>query len=143
MEKIDRVLISRTLSRMKPSLLLALIALLLLSIRFSNAIDFDMVFQTKCIHEEIYDVDQQVTGTFQAFHPENGNPVALAIRVEDPSGRVVHEAKESFSGTFKIPKVNEGEYKICFTAKGKNLLYKMQLIQAYKDHSFIAFVLTA
>lgn len=120
MGEIERGFTNCARSSMSFSLWMGLIAFLLLSSRFANAIDFDMVFQTKCIHEEIYDVDQQVTGTFQAFHREDGNPIALGIRVEDPVGQTVHEAAESFSGTFSISNVKEGEYKICFTAKGKN-----------------------
>jgi hypothetical protein len=75
------------------------------------------VFQTKCIMEDV-DEHVEVTGDFRAFqrdHPEQ--EVAIDARFEDPQGHLVYERHGSASGEFHFVSGDEGEYKLCFTAK--------------------------
>jgi hypothetical protein len=40
------------------------------------------------------------------------------LQIEDPNGKIVFEKKQQAAGTFTLLSAIEGEYKICFTAKG-------------------------
>jgi len=98
---------------------LLILACLLAGLPSAASLEFDMVFQTKCIFEEVYEVDEKVTGSFSAFHKDNpSQPVALSLRIDSPSGQMVFEKRDSSSAVFTVPRLQEGEYKLCFTAKG-------------------------
>lgn len=98
---------------------LLLLACLLAGLPYAASLEFDMIFQTKCIFEEVYEVDEKVTGTFNAFHKDNPKqPVELSLRIDSPSGQMVYEKRDSSSAAFSVPRLQEGEYKLCFTAKG-------------------------
>lgn len=86
----------------------------------ASAIEFDMVFQTKCIFEEVIDETSVVSGSFEAFvrdHPEDKVP--LNLRIESPLGELVYEKKDSANTQFTLQNPVEGEYRLCFTSKGK------------------------
>ena len=99
---------------------LLLLASFLSSFRPVLAIEFDMVFQTKCIFKEVMDDELVITGEFEAFkrdHP--ADKVKLNLRVESPLGEMVIEKRDVSSSDFKIDHPEAGDYKLCFTTKGE------------------------
>jgi hypothetical protein len=81
------------------------------------AYEFDMVFQTKCVFEEV-SAEGAIAGKFRAFlrdKPDAGVP--LSLRVEDPHGAVVASAADVAAAEFTIKLSEEGDYKLCFTAR--------------------------
>lgn len=83
----------------------------------AQAYEFDMVFQTKCIMEDVNE-QEEVTGSFRAFmkdHPDQA--VQIDARFEDPQGQLVFDRHASSDGDFHFTANSEGEYKLCFTAK--------------------------
>jgi p24 family protein delta-1 len=102
---------------------IVMLATLVLAVPLASAYEFDMVFQTKCIFEEV-ELDLSIKGHYNAFHKDDDHHmVPVNIRIEDPNGEVVFQEQNSNEADFQIPSTIEGEYKICFTAKGKSLRY--------------------
>lgn len=101
---------------------LALATLLLLWQPWSvNGIEFDMVFQTKCVYEEIV-FESSALMTFHAFQISNPEvKVPLNIRVHDQEGTERFAKMDQESDKFNLPGLEEGRYKICFTAKSRFL----------------------
>uniref|UniRef100_A0A7S1SV81 GOLD domain-containing protein n=1 Tax=Tetraselmis chuii TaxID=63592 RepID=A0A7S1SV81_9CHLO len=94
------------------------LALLLLHIAATAAMEFDMTYQTKCVMEEI-GVGVLVLGEYSAFlkdEPEHP-PVEVDVKVEDPNGVVLYEHMAVKEGTFAFTSKTAGDYKTCFTAK--------------------------
>jgi emp24/gp25L/p24 family/GOLD len=86
----------------------------------TSAIEFDMVFQTKCVFKEVMDVDAMITARYEAFNKDTpANKVPLNVKVESPLGEVVFELKDSAASDFTIEHPMEGEYRLCFTSKSK------------------------
>lgn len=118
-------------------------------------LEFDMLFQTKCVMEEI-NRNVLVVGDFAAFHKDNSaNLVPMSVKVwmpmrcsvggtgiphmtgvspmqrrqlkrvcwhvqvEDPGGSVLYEKKDVTQGQFAFTTKEEGDFKACFTAKGR------------------------
>ena len=102
----------------------ALATLLLLWQPWSvNGIEFDMVFQTKCVYEEIV-FESSALMTFHAFQISNPEvKVPLNIRVHDQEGTERFAKMDQESDKFNLPSLEEGRYKICFTAKSRFLLF--------------------
>lgn len=95
-------------------LLLAVAALLP---RAAQAYEFDMVFQTKCVMEDVGE-HEEVQGNFKAYQRDQPDQaVAIDARFEDPQGQLVFERHGSAGAEFKFVSNGEGEYKLCFTAK--------------------------
>lgn len=103
---------------------LALATLLLLWQPWSvNGIEFDMVFQTKCVYEEIV-FESSALMTFHAFQISNPEvKVPLNIRVHDQGGTERFAKMDQESDKFNLPGLEEGRYKICFTAKSRFLFF--------------------
>ena len=81
-------------------------------------IEFDMVFQTKCVFKEVMDVDAMIVARYEAFSKDNPvNKVPLNVKVESPLGEVVFEMKDAPVSDFTIEHPIEGEYRLCFTSK--------------------------
>lgn len=95
----------------------ALIAIIFASLHLSVAYEFDMVFQTKCIYEEI-SFETAVTFQYEAVTKDHHELVPLSARIESPSGHEVFSIHNEASAEHHIKEMEEGEYKICFTAKG-------------------------
>lgn len=94
-----------------------LLALAVLLPGAARAYEFDMVFQTKCIMEDVNE-HEEVVGHYAAFerdHPDH--PVVLDVRFEDPNGALVFERHGASEADFHFTTAVEGEYKLCFTAK--------------------------
>lgn len=86
-------------------------------IHLAVALEFDMLFQTKCVMEEI-NKGVLVVGDFAAFNKDNtANMVSIDIKVEEPSGRVLYEKRGISSGQFAFTTKEDGDFKACFTAK--------------------------
>lgn len=101
-------------SRRCLAMLLVAMAALLGSAR---AYEFDMVFQTKCVMEDVNE-HEEVTGNFAAFTKDHADqPVIIDVRFEDPNGAMVFEKRSAANGDFHFTSAGEGEYKLCFTAK--------------------------
>ncbi|KAI3430855.1 hypothetical protein D9Q98_009264 [Chlorella vulgaris] len=82
-----------------------------------QAYEFDMVFQTKCIMEDVGE-HEEVQGNYYAYQREGaGQAVPIDARFEDPQGVLVFEKQGSATGEFSFISNGEGEYKLCFTAK--------------------------
>lgn len=76
-----------------------------------------MLFQTKCVMEEI-NRNVLVVGDFAAFHKDNSaNLVPMTVKVEDPAGTVLYEKKDVTQGQFAFTTKEDGDFKACFTAK--------------------------
>ncbi|PSC71761.1 transmembrane emp24 domain-containing p24delta4-like [Micractinium conductrix] len=83
----------------------------------ARAYEFDMVFQTKCVMEEVNE-NEEVSGRFNAFQRDQPDqPVTIDVRFEDPAGALVFERHGSAEGEFQFQSSGEGEYKLCFTAR--------------------------
>ncbi|KAL4451435.1 hypothetical protein ABPG77_009507 [Micractinium sp. CCAP 211/92] len=83
----------------------------------TRAYEFDMVFQTKCIMEDMNE-HEEVVGHYAAYerdHPDHA--VVLDVRFEDPNGALVFERHGASEADFHFTAAIEGEYKLCFTAK--------------------------
>ncbi|KAL4420637.1 hypothetical protein ABPG75_010293 [Micractinium tetrahymenae] len=83
----------------------------------ARAYEFDMVFQTKCILEDVNE-HEEVVGHYAAYerdHPDH--PVVLDVWFEDPNGALVFERHGAADADFHFTSAAEGEYKLCFTAK--------------------------
>mmetsp|Transcript_20236 Transcript_20236/g.60997 ORF Transcript_20236/g.60997 Transcript_20236/m.60997 type:complete len:219 (-) Transcript_20236:264-920(-) len=82
-----------------------------------GALEFDMLFQTKCVMEEI-NRNTLVVGEFASYHKDNSaQMVPMDIKVEDPSGSVLYEQKGLSTGSFAFTTKEDGDFKACFTAK--------------------------
>jgi hypothetical protein len=107
----------RRLPRATPLLAALLAAVLAAAPAPAAAYEFDMVFQTKCVFEEV-SAEGAIAGKFRAFlrdKPDAGVP--LSLRVEDPHGAVVASAADVAAAEFTIKLSEEGDYKLCFTAR--------------------------
>lgn len=88
--------------------------------------EFDMIFQTKCIFEEVYDSAVTLAGKYEAFNRDNvGQPVEVSVRIENPHGEQLYEQKGQSKGDFKLVSTTEGDYKVCFTTKGRQQDYAL------------------
>lgn len=102
------------------ALALVVVSSFLMAAPRARAYEFDMVFQTKCIFEEI-SFETAISGSFRAFNKDHyDQKVPLTIRIEDPVGEEVFSKADVDTVEFHLPSVYEGEYKVCFTAKGKS-----------------------
>lgn len=98
---------------------LLLAATLLAALPVCSAYEFDMIFQTKCIFEEV-SFESAMRGSYSAFLKDNHDSgVPLSLKIEDPHGHLVLEKQDAASTKFDLPNVIEGEYKLCFTARGE------------------------
>ncbi|PRW21135.1 Transmembrane Tmp21 [Chlorella sorokiniana] len=120
------------------ALLLALAALL----PAARGYEFDMVFQTKCIMEDVNE-KEEVMGSFRAFNRDSPDqPVTVDARFEDPQGQLVFERHGSSEGDFHFTSNGEGEYKLCFTAKdyhtAQNTRIRMKFSTGAEAHDWEA-----
>lgn len=96
-----------------PRLFLFLLAVMITA---TNGLEFDMLFQTKCIMEEITS-NVLVIGDFVCLNKEHSSQMVLVdVKVEDPLGKVVYDKKQLSSGQFAFTSHEDGDYKACFTA---------------------------
>ncbi|GMH33236.1 hypothetical protein BSKO_01070 [Bryopsis sp. KO-2023] len=80
-----------------------------------SGLEFNMIFQTKCVMEDI-PAETLVVGEYSAFDKTNRvTPIAVSVQVEDPKGKLLHDKRDS-SGQFTFTTKVAGEYKACFTA---------------------------
>jgi hypothetical protein len=113
-------------SRAAGGVALLLAALLLAAaVPRAAAIEFDMVFQTKCVFEEVVDEEEAVSGKFEAYVRDRpDDKVALSLRIESPLGELVFEKRDVSSTEFTIEHPVEGEYRLCFTAQSEFLIIR-------------------
>ena len=81
------------------------------------ALEFDMLFQTKCVMEEISKNVLAVIDYegFKREAPEQKVP--LSVKVEDPYGDVVYVKDNTEGEHYSFTTKRQGDYKVCFTAK--------------------------
>lgn len=80
----------------------------------ASAVEFDMVFQTKCVNEDV--MPGEVMGSYSAFNRENRElAVPVEVRFEDAAANVVFEQRGNSQGDFHFIAAEEGEYKLCWT----------------------------
>eukprot|EP00803_Ostreobium_quekettii_P009053 evm.model.scf_1646.4 EVM.evm.TU.scf_1646.4 scf_1646:32298-36220(-) len=92
-----------------------LVAWTLLSAYRARALEFDMIFQTKCVMEEI-PANVLVVAEYQAFNKkERSKLVTVTTQLEGPKGDLLFNQKDT-SGQFTFTTKESGEYKACFTA---------------------------
>lgn len=83
------------------------------------AMEFDMVFQTKCVFDTVV-FESPVRITYEAFQTSNSEiKVPLTVRVMDEAGKEVFARNDVDSGVFHLKDLKEGSYKTCFTAKSE------------------------
>ena len=82
-------------------------------------IEFDMVFQTKCVFEEVA-FEESVAGEFDVFQSSKPDEkVPVTVRITNQDGEEVYQKIGGDSDKFMLQNLKEGTYKICFTAKSR------------------------
>lgn len=93
-----------------------ILAIMLFATSSASRLDFDMMFQTKCIMEEITS-NVLVVGEYSGHSKVSlGVMVPMDVKVEDPTGKIVYERTKVTSGQFAFTSHENGDYKACFTA---------------------------
>ena len=83
----------------------------------AGKLEFDLVFQTKCVFEDVL-FEGNAIFRYKAYQTNNPNePVSLSVRVHDPAGKEIFSVQEQGAGEKSFPSLDEGRHKICFTAK--------------------------
>ncbi|GFR47262.1 hypothetical protein Agub_g8949 [Astrephomene gubernaculifera] len=111
-------------ARRNGPLLVLLVAWLALC---SQALEFEMQSQLKCVYEEINN-NVIVVGEYKSLNREPsqaGYPVS--VKVEDPRGTVLHEATGKTEGQFAFTSKIAGEYKACFSVPDIQTAYQTKL----------------
>eukprot|EP01025_Chloroclados_australasicus_P047805 TRINITY_DN5393_c2_g1_i3.p2 TRINITY_DN5393_c2_g1~~TRINITY_DN5393_c2_g1_i3.p2 ORF type:complete len:211 (+),score=26.98 TRINITY_DN5393_c2_g1_i3:89-721(+) len=86
-------------------------------LRRAVSLEFDMMFQTKCIMEEINE-GVLVVGDYKAYDRNNYNsPVAIDLKVDNPKGFPLYNQKQQTEGQFVFTTDMAGDYKACFSVK--------------------------
>ena len=97
--------------------LVMMASLLTASIPCTFALEFDMLFQTKCVMEEISKNVLAVID-YEGFKRDSpSEKVPLSVKVEDPYGDVVYVKDNSEGEHYSFTTKRQGDYKTCFTAK--------------------------
>mmetsp|Transcript_11178 Transcript_11178/g.28666 ORF Transcript_11178/g.28666 Transcript_11178/m.28666 type:complete len:208 (-) Transcript_11178:60-683(-) len=110
---------------------LRLLALAMLA-SVAAGMEFDMVYQTKCVMEEI-SPGVLVLGEYTAFLKEDpDNLQEVDVKVEDPNGVVLYEQMSVKDGTFAFTAKAGGDYKTCFTAKDIEVAQKLKISLDWK-----------
>uniref|UniRef100_A0A7S0RXE0 GOLD domain-containing protein n=1 Tax=Chlamydomonas leiostraca TaxID=1034604 RepID=A0A7S0RXE0_9CHLO len=93
----------------------------------TQALEFEMQTQQKCIYEEI-NQNVIVVMDFKAFNSHNPDQAEnVDVRVEDPHGQIVNEAHGKAEGQVAFTTKIAGEYKACFTARDLQAAYTTKL----------------
>lgn len=82
-----------------------------------TGLEFDLVFQTKCVFEDVI-FESNVLLKYDAYQqsaPDVGVP--LSVRVHDGTGKEVFNKVDTEKLETTLSGLEEGRYKICFTAK--------------------------
>lgn len=83
----------------------------------AGKVEFDLVFQTKCVFEDIL-FEGNAIFRYNAYQMNNPDlPVSLSVRVHDPSGKEIFTSHEQSAAEKTFKALEEGRHKICFTAK--------------------------
>lgn len=90
----------------------------------ASRMEFDMVFQTKCIYQDVDFDETSIAGYYKAFHKDDPTVlVRLGFTVEGPGGEKLYNA-DAQEQSFYFEDTKEGEYKLCWNAKG-GILYRI------------------
>lgn len=93
-----------------------ILVIMLFATSSASGLEFDMMFQTKCIMEEITS-NVLVVGEYSGHSKISpGVLVPMVVKVEDPTGKTVYEKATVTSGQFAFTSHENGDYKACFTA---------------------------
>jgi hypothetical protein len=99
------------------TILFALSFLALPVTTIAGKVEFDLVFQTKCVFEDVL-FEGNAVFRYNAYQMNNPDqPVSLSVRIHDPSGKEIFSIVEQGAGEKIFPSLEEGRHKICFTAK--------------------------
>eukprot|EP01024_Parvocaulis_polyphysoides_P041829 TRINITY_DN3837_c0_g3_i2.p1 TRINITY_DN3837_c0_g3~~TRINITY_DN3837_c0_g3_i2.p1 ORF type:complete len:237 (-),score=29.64 TRINITY_DN3837_c0_g3_i2:196-828(-) len=91
--------------------------LILVLVSLVGALEFDMMFQTKCIMEEINE-NVLVVGDYKAFDKNNYNlPVNIDVKVDNPKGYPLYNQKNQAEGQYVFTTEMSGDFKACFSVK--------------------------
>jgi hypothetical protein len=83
----------------------------------AGRLEFDLVFQTKCVFEDVL-FEGNAMFRYNAYQTNNPDqPVSLSVRIHDPSGKEIFSIQEQGAGEKIFSSLEEGRHKICFTAK--------------------------
>jgi len=116
-----------TMIRRRSTALGCLVALSTFTAQLTAALEFDMLFQTKCVMEEI-NKGVLVVGDFAAFSKDNSaDMVDMDVKVEDPLGHPLFEKRGGSSGQFAFTTKEDGDFKACFTAKDVNTAQRTKI----------------
>ena len=115
---------------MRPRLPAAALAAALAAVLAAGArgLEFEMLFQTKCLLEAA-EPNQLVVANWRAVpkSPEEGGLAFKTIKVEAPSGEIVYEKSNQLSGDFVFTAKEAGDYKACFTAMSLDAAKKTKI----------------
>eukprot|EP01023_Acetabularia_acetabulum_P020266 TRINITY_DN2048_c0_g1_i1.p3 TRINITY_DN2048_c0_g1~~TRINITY_DN2048_c0_g1_i1.p3 ORF type:complete len:236 (-),score=46.28 TRINITY_DN2048_c0_g1_i1:180-887(-) len=113
-------LLLRIIQNMRVGILVQCYYWLVLLVPAVYALEFDMMFQTKCIMEEINE-NVLVVGDYKAFDKNNYNlPVNIDAKVDNPKGFALYNQKNQDAGQFVFTTEMSGDYKACFSVKTLN-----------------------
>jgi hypothetical protein len=99
----------------------------------ASKIEFDLVFQTKCVFEDII-FEGKALFRFNAYQMNNHDvPVALSVRVHDPTGKEIHSVMETGSAEKTFSDLEEGRHKICFTAKNYHTAQNTRITMEWEE----------
>ncbi|EFJ44742.1 hypothetical protein VOLCADRAFT_82736 [Volvox carteri f. nagariensis] len=94
---------------------------------FTQALEFEMQSQIKCVYEEINN-NVIVVGDYRSLSKDLNQPSPpVTVKVEDPHGTVLHEATGKTEGQFAFTSKTAGEYKACFSVLDIQTAYQTKL----------------
>lgn len=112
---------------------LILLSLSLPTLSSASKLEFDLVFQTKCVFEDII-FEGNAVFRYNAYQMNNHDiPVSLSVRVHDPTGKEIHSITETGSSEKVFDKLTEGRYKICYTAKNYHTAQNTRIMMSWEE----------
>jgi len=123
----------RALGALFVTLFCLLISLFVVPADAVSMIEFDLVFQTKCVFEDVI-FEGNTVFVFESYQMNNRDvPVYLSVRVHDPTGKEIHSASEVATHQKNFDKLTEGRYKICFTAKNYHTAQNTRVVVRWEE----------
>lgn len=99
----------------------------------AGAVEFDLVFQTKCVFDDVI-FESDVLMKFNAYQNNNKDvAVPLNVRVHDPNGKEILNKLEQSSLETMLTNMEEGRYKVCFTAKNYHTAQTTRILLLWEE----------
>ena len=99
----------------------------------AGSLEFDLVFHTKCVFDDVI-FESDVLLKFNAYQNNNREvQVPLNIRVHDPNGKEILNKLEQSSLETTLTNMEEGRYKVCFTAKNYHTAQTTRILISWEE----------